>query len=142
MQSPNDTLQKVRPPAIALIVVGALNGGLGLLMLASGLLRLVGAINTGPAPTDEAQRTGYLVGTLVGYGLGFISLILAPAIIFGAVKMVKGQSFGLAKAAAVLAILPLTSCCFLAGIPIGIWSLIVLNKPDVKALFQSGPGRG
>lgn len=112
MQPQNDALQKVRPPAIALIMVGSLNGGLGLLILVSGLLRLVGAIDTGPAPMDEAQRAGYLIGTFAGYGIGFISLILAPVIIFGAIKMMKGEKLGLARTAAVLAILPLTSCCF------------------------------
>lgn len=136
MQPPNEALQKVRPPAIALIIVGAMNGGLGLMTLASGLLRLAGAIDAGPAPMDEAQRVGYLVGTFAGYGVGFMSLILAPVIIFGAIKMMKGEKLGLARAAAVLAILPLTSCCFLVGIPLGIWSLIVLSKPDVKALFR------
>lgn len=138
MQPTNDALQKVRPPAIALILVGSMNGGLALMLLASGLLRLVGLIDTGPSPTAGAERTGYLIGTFAGYAVAFVCLALAPIIIFGGIKMMKGQKFGLARAAAVLAILPLTSCCFLAGIPVGIWTLIVLAKPEVKALFGRG----
>jgi hypothetical protein len=42
----------------------------------------------------------------------------------------------MAKAAAILSIVPLTSCCFLTGIPIGIWGLVILGKPEIKALFR------
>lgn len=136
MQLQSDPLQKVRPPAIALIVIGALNGGLGLMTLASGLLRLVGAIDTGPGPMNGAERTGYLIGTFAGYAVGGISLLLAPMVIFGGIKMMKGQKLGLARAASVIAMLPIASCCFIAGLPIGIWALIVLSKPDVKAFFR------
>lgn len=138
MQPTNDSLQKVRPPAIALILVGSMNGGLALMILVSGLLRLMNVIDTGPGPMSGTERTGYLVGTFTGYAVGFICLLLAPVIIFGGIRMMKGANYGLARAAAVLAILPFTSCCFLAGIPIGIWALVVLAKPEVKSLFGRG----
>jgi hypothetical protein len=58
-----------------------------------------------------------------------LSLVAAPMIIYGAVKMLNGSSYGWAKASSILAIIPFTSCCFLIGAPIGIWALVVLSNP-------------
>lgn len=132
----NDAIQKLRPPAIGLIVVGSLNGGLAILTLLSGLARLAGVIDPSPTPTERAEKIGYLIGTFAGYGVAALSLLVAPIIIYGAIKMMKGEKIGLAKTAVVLAILPLTSCCFVVGIPLGIWALVVLSKPDVKSFFR------
>ena len=68
------------------------------------------------------------------YGIALVSLLLAPVIVYGAVQMMQGRKLGLAKIAAVLAILPLTSCCCLAGLPVGIWTFIVLSKPEIRTL--------
>ena len=56
--------------------------------------------------------------------------------IFGALKMRNVQSYGLAMAAAITVMLPCTCCCVL-GLPAGIWALVVLNKPEVKAAFTA-----
>jgi hypothetical protein len=132
----NDVLQKVKAPAIALLVIGILNALIAILILAGGAVRLAGLTGPEPIPTDEAQRMGYYAGTIGGYAVAFLSLIVAPVIIWGAIQMMKGKKLGLAKTAAILAIIPLTSCCFIIGIPFGIWALVVLGKPDVKALFR------
>ena len=132
----NDVLSKVRTPAIGLLVTGCLNGGIALLTLLSGLLRLTGLTGNEVLPTDQSERIGFFVGTVVSYCIALISLLLAPVIIYGAVQMMNGRKMGLAKIASVLAIVPLTSCCCIAGIPIGIWCLITLSRPEVKELFQ------
>jgi len=126
----------LKAPAIALIVAGALNAVIGLLTVLSGLLRLSGINGRETLPTNEAERFGFYVGTFIAYGGGVLGLLAAPVIIYGAIQMLKGNKYGLAKTAAILAIVPLTSCCFLLGIPVGIWALIVLAKPEVKAIFQ------
>lgn len=132
----NDVLSQTKVPAIGLIVIGSINGLCGLLMLLSGLMRLVDSVEE-KIPTDEAGRLGYYLATGIGYGIGFFSLILAPVIIYGGLSMLKGQKPGLAKTAAILAILPVSSCCFVLGIPFGIWALVVLRKPEVKAVFEN-----
>jgi hypothetical protein len=70
-----------------------------------------------------------------------LGLIVAVLMIVGAQKMRRLESFGLAVTASVLALIPypllLTCCC--VGIPIGIWSLVVLFNQDVRAAFQSPP---
>lgn len=87
-------------------------------------------------PIREAERAGYNFGLAMNAGIAVLSILIAPLIIYGAVKMLKGANFKLAKTSTILAMIPFTSCCFVVGIPIGIWSLIVLHRPDVKAYFD------
>ena len=85
---------------------------------------------------QAAEQLGYYVGTGVGYGIGVLSLILAPIIIFGAIRMMKGQSRGLGVTAAVLSLLPITCCSFPLGMIFGIWALVVLRNAEVQAYFS------
>jgi hypothetical protein len=50
-------------------------------------------------------------------------------------KMKKLERYGLAMTASILAMLPCSLCCVL-GLPIGIWALVVLMKPEVKSAFH------
>lgn len=131
-----DILQKLKGPAIGLILAGSLNGAISLLTLISGLMRLSGMAGDETVPTDKAERFGYYVGTFGSYSIALLSLVVAPLVIYGAVQMMNGKKYGLAKASAILSIIPLTSCCFIVGIPIGIWALVVLVKPEIKAFFR------
>ena len=49
--------------------------------------------------------------------------------------MMSLQSRGSAMTGAIFALLPCNLCC-LAGLPIGIWALVVMNRSDVKSAFQ------
>lgn len=134
----NNVLEKLKAPAIGLIVIGALNGVTGLLTLLGGAVRLTGILGPESLPADEAEKTGFLIGTAFGYGVALLSLAAAPVIIYGALKMLRGNSYALARTSAILAIVPLVSCCFIIGIPLGVWALMVLNQPDVRAFFEGG----
>ena len=72
------------------------------------------------------------VASVVSNVLSFIANIL---ILIGALKMRKCQSYGLAMTASILCILCDWSCCCL-GIGAGIWAIVVLCKPEVKAAFH------
>jgi hypothetical protein len=52
--------------------------------------------------------------------------------------MLKLQNHSLAMAASVIAAIPLpcVSPCCLIGLPIGIWAIVVLMKPEVKSAFR------
>jgi predicted PurR-regulated permease PerM len=87
-------------------------------------------------PIDLAQM---MQGIGVGYVVLFIlALILSVVTILGGMKMKNLQSRGLAMTGAVLAMIPCISPCCLIGLPVGIWALVVLNDPDVKAGFDQG----
>lgn len=130
----NDTLQSLKTPATAMLVYGIINGSVGFLALAGGVFRLFSGGED--LPVQEAERIGFIFGTVVTYGIAFGSLAVAPFVIYGAVQMMGGKKYGIAKAAAILSFVPITSCCFVIGIPVGIWCFVVLRRPDVRDLFE------
>ena len=81
-------------------------------------------------PYDEfvkSQTNQNLIGGLVQMAGSFF-------IMFGGMKMRQLESYWLAIAGSVLAILP-CNCCCCAGAIFGIWSLINLCSADVKLAF-------
>jgi hypothetical protein len=122
--------QKVRTPATALIVLGILYG-LGSLW---NIIAYMLDIKMG----DEeamAQMPGF-VAFMQKFGmvLGLLGIVIAALIVLGGLNMRRLKSRGFAMTGAVLAMLPI-SCCCVIGLPIGIWALIVMLKPDVTAAF-------
>ena len=69
-----------------------------------------------------------------------IGLVFGIIMILGAVKMMRLKSHGFATVASVLALLP-CGPAWLLGLPMGIWSLVVLSRRDVKAAFQGNQSR-
>jgi hypothetical protein len=88
----------------------------------------MGAGGGGGQGKDPAELMGNIIGTIVG-------LCCSGFIILGAQKMKGLESYGLAIAASILAMLPCGGCC-LIGLPFGIWALVVLCDADVKAAFR------
>lgn len=132
--------QKVQAPAIALLVVGALNVLLGLYNIFSGLFSTATSAAAGADAnlTKDQQQLLATIQALSGTTAivwGIIVLAIAAVIIVAAFKMKKLESFALVMAGNILAMIPCISCC-LAGLPVGIWSLVVLNDPEVKAAFR------
>jgi hypothetical protein len=125
------------PPAVCLIITGALNASLGLYGMVSGIIQIGNHANR-PITGSEAEKFGFYTGQSIVLVVFLLSLVAAPVTIYGAVKMLNGASYDWAKAASILAIIPFTSCCFLIGAPIGIWALVVLSKPEVKMYFGGG----
>lgn len=80
--------------------------------------------------TWTVKREGKILHS-VGAGISFL-------ISLGAGLMLAKKSRGMALLASVLAMFNVPYLCCLPGFPLGIWSLIVLNKPEVKAVFQRG----
>ena len=48
----------------------------------------------------------------------------------------KLESYTFAIIATIIAMVPCISPCCIVGLPIGIWALVVLNKPEVKGAFS------
>ena len=69
---------------------------------------------------------------IINHILSFVANIF---ILIGAIKMKKCQSYGLAMTASILCTLFNCGCCCL-GLGAGIWSIVVLSKPEVKAAFR------
>jgi hypothetical protein len=129
--TPNPPSQLVSGPGIALLVAGVLYllGGI------AGLLMNILRIGVGAAAMEGDARVQQLAGGAGGIIGAILALIFGAIIVFGAIKMRQLQSYGLAMTASILAMLP-CSCCCIIGLPIGIWSLVTLMKPEVKAAFR------
>ena len=68
-------------------------------------------------------------------GEGLVGLVAAGVILVGALKMKKLSGYNWAMTASIIAVVPCVSPCCLLGLPIGIWALVVLAKPEVKSQF-------
>jgi serine/threonine protein kinase len=59
-------------------------------------------------------------------------------LLVGAARLENLSSYGSALAAGIIALLP-TGPLWLIGLGLGIWTLIVIHQPDVRAAFHSAP---
>jgi len=133
--------EAVKLPAIFLIITGVVS-------LLYALYSLVTNLTVDPTQMAEFQtqlqqlpeeyrgrvesfvKSGWLISVFWILTSGFVLL--------GGIKMLQRRSFGLSMAASIVAMVPCVMpgvCCCL-GLPIGIWSLVVLNKPEVKSSFK------
>ena len=87
-----------------------------------------------PVQTMMMPAWGIMFLTLAAIGL-LIGLPASILLILGGMKMRQLQGYGLANLAAIVALLPLGPQ-WLVSLPIGIWALAVLGRPDVKAAFE------
>ena len=129
-------LQKVKGPAIALIITASL----GVAYYAfSGVFTLVtgGAMFQHQMPPDVPPEMRAFIEGMQGPLAGAVSLAIAALngfVLFGAIKLLRLHNRTVATVAAVAAMLP-CQCCCVFGLPFGIWALTVLNKPEVKSQF-------
>jgi predicted PurR-regulated permease PerM len=130
-------MDRVKLPAIFLIISAALG-------IASGLFGLLkprmseeqlARLREQPDVPEWAAKVAESSAGSAGYGTSILALLVGATILFGALKMMHLQSYGWAMAAAILAVIPCLSPCCCLGIPFGIWALVVLSKPEVKAAF-------
>jgi hypothetical protein len=123
-------------PAITLLVVGLL----GLLVDAFQLVQGV-KIPEGykdfvkknfqaEPPTEESVT--YLIAAFAS-----VSFV----IVLGAIQMLRARMYPLAIAASLLAMINIGNACCCLGLPVGIWSLVILMRSDVRVLFQRLPSQ-
>jgi hypothetical protein len=124
--------EQVNGPAVGLIVVAILGA----------LTQITSLIFSGAGPSILANSgmpkeawTNMFSGT-IGMVSSIIGIVVSGVILFGAIKMKKLENYGLAMAATIIAMIPCFSPCCVLGLPIGIWALVVLLKPEVKSAFH------
>jgi hypothetical protein len=125
-------------PAILLMVLSALTVLYALVNLMSpGISEQIeeGLRNT-PNVTPQVEEIVRMAGRpAVRLVVVLPWLLINGLVFFGALKMKNLRSYGLAMTSAVLALIPCCGPCGCLGIPVGIWALVVLNKPEVKDSF-------
>jgi len=73
---------------------------------------------------------------IAGASFSFVGLVVAALVIFASLKMKELRMWELSLAVSLVAMIPCLSPCCILGLPIGIWSLVVLLKPEIKAAFR------
>lgn len=140
----------VAGPATFLIIMGVIN----LLMVGMGVINLmtwdeqfddeVAKVQANPQLTDDQKqeqtalmrKIGDTTKPFIAPSIG-IQVITALLILFGGIKMKNLSSRGFAMTSAIIVMIPcITGCCFI-GVGAGIWALIALSKPEVKAAFRA-----
>jgi len=127
----------VSGPATALMIFGILLVLGALWGIASHLLGLNRGVDPAvmrdlPPPFVEIIR---ITQGPLGLVMNVIGLLLGAFEILASTKLRKLESYGLVMTASILAMVP-WSCCCCVGLPIGIWILVVLAKPEVKSAFH------
>jgi hypothetical protein len=124
---------KLVAAAMALILVASL----GVLSSGFSFVLSFGEAQVDPnaPPMVQDFQRGTVGPVATGIQGGFVMLNLF--IIACAVQMMSLKSWGLGVTGSVLAMLNIGSCCCVVGMPIGIWSLMVLMSPEVMTVFSA-----
>lgn len=128
---------QVQGPAIGLLITAVIGGIWALITIVANVLGM------GMGMMDVSQYGGgsewaeYALGGGFGIASSIIGLAVAGFIIWAALQMKALRQWMLAVVASILAMIPCISPCCIIGLPIGIWALVVLMKPEVKAAFSS-----
>jgi hypothetical protein len=139
-------LQQVKVPATALMVIAILNiilsmwSFIQLIFSSPNLQQFNSELEQLNNPQIEqfVQKLLHLMNGPLGIVNILFELAISVLILVGAKKMKSLQSYEFAFTAATLAMVPcLTPCCgYVFGLAFGIWSLVVLRKPEVKSHFS------
>jgi hypothetical protein len=125
----------VNAPAIfmiivnALTVIGALVGVAGAFMPAEGF----DFANQMKGIDPELQRA---INLMVGLPVNLVALAIGGVCLAGSISMLSLRRHTFCVVCAVITMLNCSSCCCGLGLAAGIWSLVVLNKPEVRDAFK------
>ncbi len=124
---------RVAGPANGLLFLAGFIFVLQALALASYLLQMQPVAMQQPVPVGFRWMLEPQVAVLSHlFGMAMSALVF-----IGAYRMKRLRSHRLAEVAAVVAMIPCISPCCLLGLPFGIWAILVLEDPSVKAAFRS-----
>jgi len=143
--------RKIATPALLLILAGALGfvielGALGLSIAAPTLFydMMVDFIKNQPKSPQqqkqlkdmEDQKEGMLLNSPINIASILVGACVNALTVIGGIKMRSASGYGLSMAGSIAAIIPMGGCCCVT-LPFGIWTLVALMNPDVKAGFDA-----
>jgi len=128
----NAAEQRIKGPAVGIVFTAVVGGlfqlaNLGTTLLGASLLPLLGGESDGVLAL--ASLVFGVVGAVIGLGV-------AAFLVWGALRMMRLESWGVALATCIVALVPFVSPCCLIGLPFGIWGLVVINDQAVKGAFR------
>ena len=130
LQGPAHALMAVAGLGIALALIN-----LVLVLLGTSFLAAMGSSNGGLESLGGSDKVGLFARMGSSIVQNLLGLVGGGVILWGGYQMKQVRNYNLAMAAAVVAMVPCVSPCCWFGLPVGIWALVVLNKPEVKSAF-------
>jgi hypothetical protein len=128
-----DASRQVSGPATGLLVTGIL----GAFFAGLGLIASIVGMGIAPFIREEIpERYAEFWEGSMGAASSIVEIAVAAFIIFAALKMKELRQWELSLAASIVAMIPCISPCCILGLPIGIWALVVLLRPEIKEAFH------
>jgi len=132
--------QMISGPAIGVIVVATLNllACIGIAIFYAIFLTNIDSFMEQMAKQPGAQapppKDQVVMGAYFWIGIGIVGALVNALAIFGGIQMKGLKSYALSMVASIVVMIP-CFCC-IAGLPVGIWALMTMNKPEVKGAFR------
>lgn len=90
-----------------------------------------------PPPPPQDAAPGAEVGMAIGYYAAAFGIPIGGLIgVMGSVALIVRKSYPIAMAGTIVNLIPCCSGCGILNIPFAIWALVLLMKPEVKAMFS------
>jgi GYF domain 2 len=128
--------EEVSGPAVGLMAVAVL----GFAGQATGMLIRFAGFSMYRWPYEMGHHGmpnwALLMSGTVGLIAGVIALAMSVLVFAAGFQMKRLENYGLAMAGSIAAMIPCFSPCCWIGLPIGIWALVILAKPEVKSAFH------
>ncbi len=86
-------------------------------------------------PMTDLMKNFFVSGSWFALATSIGQLLVAGVTIAGSVSMMSLRRYPLAVIAAILSMLPFATPCCVLGLPLGIWALVVLFRPEVSQSF-------
>ena len=156
-QKRGKTLEAVKAPATAMAAAGGIWGvagiiGLGIFLTYYVFMPMSGEDNpfdttvegTSEMSAEEKElakneKMYEVANTVVQYGIavvGFIVVILGNALVFvGGMHLMNLKSYRWAMTGCIVCFIPGLSPVGILGVPLGIWGMMTLGKPEVAKSF-------
>lgn len=135
--SQEEAKRQLQGPAIGLLIVGILGILSSVTRIVFHLLGIsLAGLLSNQMPQNNSMIAQYLTGA-VGVVLNIVGMAMSAFVIYGAIQMKNAKGHTLSLITSIIAMIPCFSPCCCIGLPIGIWAVVVLVKPEVKAGFPS-----
>ena len=129
---------RVNAPAIALMITGILNGIYFIISLIAQLALGASVLLPEEIKSQMPSGASTVMQSALSVVFTLLWIIFSIFMVYGAMKMRSLENHTVAIIVSIVAMIPcFVPCCFVWAIPFGIWSLVVLLNPDVKACFRS-----
>lgn len=121
-------------PALCLIIVGLMGFFADVAFVIRGAGRPMRLPPDAPAFLETMQKQAQLPEVWAAVS---VCALASALIVLGAVQMLRLRWWGFAVFVSFLAIINIANGCCIPGLPIGIWSIATLVRPEVREAFQA-----